>query len=478
MHAAIGLANVSLLPPGVAPVIGTVTKRPDPVFVQDQPWEPVRRCFWCFWCRPLRACAVFPTPLLRRRPRHLALVLRAVAAPDDASGLRACLRVPPVALLGVSPRLPPHAIATTTTHSRTAPRQRLSKRRLQQRNQNVAGWIARACGDCAALCAVSYWSPPTLSAPSPLVCAVLPQGCAPAAVADGFIRSRSLGAHFGTPPPLPGPRPGSAGTATASRAAPRKSCSTPTPRTASHGTSQTSACSTSKPFAATSRTSARSGRKTCSRRVRGGGECPAVCAPARRREFWGEGLTAMRHVREYSICPVQHNNIVLQGGGIGIYRDDHDADPARRFKAFGQGCFNPGGACRRQGGGVAASADGLVSGPDPRSAPQYTSPQHPHPPRATPRTCARLPRLATPRLPARTPLPFARTLNVDVDLPPLCCAAALGEFHLPPLAAAAALRLPLESFLGPRRQRLPRHHPGRVFARQRQRHRHGPLPAG
>ena len=50
------------------------------------------------------------------------------------------------------------------------------------------------------------------------------------------------------------------------------------------------------------------------------------------------------------------NNIVMLGGGIGVYDDgDHDPDPARRFKAFG-GTMKVGGKSFR---GTAVSADGL-----------------------------------------------------------------------------------------------------------------------
>ena len=33
------------------------------------------------------------------------------------------------------------------------------------------------------------------------------------------------------------------------------------------------------------------------------------------------------------------NNIIVEGGGIGVYRDPHDPDPARRYKAIGPGCW-------------------------------------------------------------------------------------------------------------------------------------------
>ena len=58
------------------------------------------------------------------------------------------------------------------------------------------------------------------------------------------------------------------------------------------------------------------------------------------------------------------NNIVMKGGGLGILRDDRNPNPrerlhARRYKAFGEGCFGPGGASDC-GGGVAISADGVA----------------------------------------------------------------------------------------------------------------------
>jgi hypothetical protein len=65
------------------------------------------------------------------------------------------------------------------------------------------------------------------------------------------------------------------------------------------------------------------------------------------------------------------NNIVMRGGGIGVFRDEHEKDPAKKFKAFGGGdspqslvgaCFGPGGSTGCIGGGTGTSADGLVWG--------------------------------------------------------------------------------------------------------------------
>ena len=33
------------------------------------------------------------------------------------------------------------------------------------------------------------------------------------------------------------------------------------------------------------------------------------------------------------------NNVIVEGDGIGVYRDPYDADPSRRYKAFGLGCW-------------------------------------------------------------------------------------------------------------------------------------------
>lgn len=64
----------------------------------------------------------------------------------------------------------------------------------------------------------------------------------------------------------------------------------------------------------------------------------------------------------------KHNNIVLSGQGLGIYKDYHETDPNKRFKAFGgPACFfgRGGGAdnCTSPGDsgvqGVATSPDGL-----------------------------------------------------------------------------------------------------------------------
>ena len=67
------------------------------------------------------------------------------------------------------------------------------------------------------------------------------------------------------------------------------------------------------------------------------------------------------------------NNIVLEGGGIGVYHDLTEPDAARRYKAFGPGCYTRDAGCHlewgTQGGGLrggwptsddlAYSADGL-----------------------------------------------------------------------------------------------------------------------
>ena len=67
------------------------------------------------------------------------------------------------------------------------------------------------------------------------------------------------------------------------------------------------------------------------------------------------------------------NNIVLEGGGIGVYHDPAEPDAARRYKAFGPGCYGRDAGCHLEwdthGGGLwggwptsddlAYSADGL-----------------------------------------------------------------------------------------------------------------------
>ena len=64
------------------------------------------------------------------------------------------------------------------------------------------------------------------------------------------------------------------------------------------------------------------------------------------------------------------NNIIMQGGGVGFFRDEHEADPSKRFKAFGGGtgrqgpggvsaCFGPGGNTHCISG-TGTSPDGLV----------------------------------------------------------------------------------------------------------------------
>ena len=62
------------------------------------------------------------------------------------------------------------------------------------------------------------------------------------------------------------------------------------------------------------------------------------------------------------------NNIVLEGGGVGVYRDAN-ADPSRRYVAFGPACYTGGSSCgldfrdgqpRYPTQDLAFSADGLV----------------------------------------------------------------------------------------------------------------------
>eukprot|EP00039_Didymoeca_costata_P002400 m.59923 g.59923 ORF g.59923 m.59923 type:complete len:495 (-) comp11280_c0_seq6:124-1608(-) len=53
------------------------------------------------------------------------------------------------------------------------------------------------------------------------------------------------------------------------------------------------------------------------------------------------------------------NNILLKGGGIGVYKDEHEKNASARYKAFGVGCFAKGGLSNCISG-VSSSADGLV----------------------------------------------------------------------------------------------------------------------
>jgi len=60
----------------------------------------------------------------------------------------------------------------------------------------------------------------------------------------------------------------------------------------------------------------------------------------------------------------KHNNVIMYGNGMGIYKDLHEVDPSRRFKAFGgPSCFfgRGGGAdnCTGPVQGTAVSPDGL-----------------------------------------------------------------------------------------------------------------------
>ena len=77
--------------------------------------------------------------------------------------------------------------------------------------------------------------------------------------------------------------------------------------------------------------------------------------------------------RIYSRVDLQgaSNNIVMQGGGIGVYLDEHEPDPGQRYKGFGGtegrnakdnpvgACFGPGGSTGCVGGGTGTSPDGL-----------------------------------------------------------------------------------------------------------------------
>ena len=65
------------------------------------------------------------------------------------------------------------------------------------------------------------------------------------------------------------------------------------------------------------------------------------------------------------------NNIVMQGGGVGVYFDQHEPDASQRYKGFGGtegrnanasavgACFGPGGSSGCIGGGTGTSPDGL-----------------------------------------------------------------------------------------------------------------------
>jgi hypothetical protein len=53
------------------------------------------------------------------------------------------------------------------------------------------------------------------------------------------------------------------------------------------------------------------------------------------------------------------NNIVMYGGGIGIFRDDFETNKSKLYKAFGPGCYGHGGNTTCTKGGTATSPDGL-----------------------------------------------------------------------------------------------------------------------
>jgi hypothetical protein len=56
----------------------------------------------------------------------------------------------------------------------------------------------------------------------------------------------------------------------------------------------------------------------------------------------------------------KHNNVIMYGQGMGIYKDLHEKDPSRRFKAFGgPSCYGGNYPCADLCQGVAVSPDGL-----------------------------------------------------------------------------------------------------------------------
>jgi hypothetical protein len=63
------------------------------------------------------------------------------------------------------------------------------------------------------------------------------------------------------------------------------------------------------------------------------------------------GLYDVKEVRPDLAKYGKNNNIIMKGGGLGIYKDMHDTNASRRFKCFGQGCAGA--------SGTAVSADGF-----------------------------------------------------------------------------------------------------------------------
>ena len=74
------------------------------------------------------------------------------------------------------------------------------------------------------------------------------------------------------------------------------------------------------------------------------------------------GLYDVKNVRKDLAQYGKANNIIMKGGGLGIYKDPHEVNSSRKFKCFGEGCA---GAT-----GTAVSADGLIwTDPKPLSFP-------------------------------------------------------------------------------------------------------------
>jgi hypothetical protein len=62
----------------------------------------------------------------------------------------------------------------------------------------------------------------------------------------------------------------------------------------------------------------------------------------------------------------KHNNIIMEGGGLGIYRDMHERDSSLRYKASGgapEGCYSDGGDkdCRTCSSYCSSTGDGTAT---------------------------------------------------------------------------------------------------------------------
>ena len=97
------------------------------------------------------------------------------------------------------------------------------------------------------------------------------------------------------------------------------------------------------------------------------GTCGAVHSCSKQYLLYANSTDGMQWnkpgLNRYAFNGNKANNIVMYGGGLGIYRDEHETDPAKRFKISGgspAGCYSDDGTSNCVVG-TAASPDGINS---------------------------------------------------------------------------------------------------------------------